>query len=61
MILLSAKNLKTIERTEQPEMPKSERLGTEHSFVRISALFGFQSFGFWHSTENINLRLEINL
>ena len=41
---------RTIEKTEQPKCLKSERLETEHKKVWISALFGFRTFGFQHST-----------
>ena len=35
---------------ERTERPKSELYDTEQAIVWISALFGFQTFGFQHST-----------
>ena len=44
MVQLSLSEIRTTH--QSPECPKSERYRTEQAFVRISALFGFRTFGF---------------
>ena len=45
---------RTFEQLKRTEQPKSERYITEQGFVRISALFGFRTFGFQTMTVQLN-------